>query len=176
MAKKRASKQVKSVSVNKLMRQISTGKLTYEDVLKEYGKMRETAMSRIRRIVKSDIPFYTAERPQFSTVRQIKDMRSLVREYVDLARWMASPYSTVSGRKNTRKEAIETLHKHGYDWVNISNYLQFVEFMQWFKASEYSAKYDSNADIIENVAEEVASTGLNPDVVFALYKERMGVS
>jgi len=176
MAKKRASKQTKGISVNKLVKQISSGQRSYEDVLAEYGKMRETAMSRIRRIVKSDIPFYTAERPKFSTVRQIKDMRSLVREYVDLARWMASPYSTVSGRKDTRKEAIATLHKHGYDWVNISNYLQFVEFMQWFKASEYSAKYDSNDNLIENVAEQVASTGLNPDVVMQLFKEKMGVS
>ena len=167
----RVSKQVRAITVNRLTRELNTGKTTIEEIQRGYNAMREKAMSRIRRIKKSEIPFFTAEAPKFATVKQLKDTRALIHEYADLQRFISSPRSTVTGRKKIREKALASLSKHGVTWVNNSNYLEFVDFIQWFNESEYSARYDSNDNVVEDVANAVANTGLDPEELFKFYEE-----
>lgn len=144
------------MTVNQVVKALSSGDVTMKELRKEYSRLRSIAQKRIGRIEKSAIPFTKGARPYFSKLSNIVTERDLVREYAELSRFIESPSSTAKGRRETREKTIDTLQKRGFN-VNNNNYMQFLNFIEWFKHSEYAAKYDSNADIVQEVF-DMAST------------------
>ena len=138
------------MTVNQVVKALSSGSVTMKELRKEYSRLRSIAQKRIGRIEKSAIPFTKGARPYFSKLTNIVTERDLVREYAELSRFIESPSSTAKGRREQREKTIDTLQKRGFD-VDKSNYMQFLNFMEWFKHSEYAAKYDSNSDIVQEV-------------------------
>lgn len=148
---KRKTKSINYLSINKLNYMLSRGEVNYSDLRKMYTKLRKRAMSRIKTIEESNMPFAEGARPYFTKLSDITTESAFIRELSSLTKWLESPRSTMEGRREVQRKAIETLHSHGLMWVDESNYIDFVNFMNWFNATEYSAKYDSNADIVEDM-------------------------
>lgn len=138
------------MTVNQVVKALSSGDVTMKELRKEYSRLRSIAQKRIGRIEKSAIPFTKGARPYFSKLTNIVTERDLVREYAELSRFIESKSSTAKGRREQREKTIDTLQKRGFD-VDKNNYMQFLNFMEWFKHSEYAAKYDSNSDIVQEV-------------------------
>lgn len=138
------------MTVNQVVKALSSGDVTMKELRKEYSRLRSIAQKRIGRIEKSAIPFTKGARPYFSKLKNILTERDLVREYAELSRFIESPSSTARGRQQQRDKTIDTLQKRGFD-VDKNNYMQFLNFIEWFKNSEFSAKYDSNSDIVQEV-------------------------
>lgn len=145
------------MTVNQVVKALSSGSTTMKELRKEYSRMRSIAQKRIGRIEKSAIPFTKGARPYFSKLSNIVTERDLVREYAELSRFIESPSSTAKGRREQRDKTIDTLQKRGFD-VDKNNYMQFLNFIEWFKHSEYSAKYDSNSDIVQEVFDMASMT------------------
>lgn len=138
------------MTVNQVVKALSSGSTTMKELRKEYSRMRSIAQKRIGRIEKSAIPFTKGSRPYFSKLVNIVTERAFVREYAALTQFLESKASTAKGRRDTREKTIKTLQERGFN-VNNGNYMKFIEFMEWFRHSEYAAKYDSNADIVQEV-------------------------
>lgn len=145
------------MTVNQVVKMLSSGDVTMKELRKEYSRMRSIAQKRIGRIEKSAIPFTKGARPYFSKLSNIVTERDLVREYAELSRFIESPSTTAKGRREQRDKTIDTLQKRGFD-VDKNNYMQFLNFIEWFKHSEYSAKYDSNSDIVQEVFDMASVT------------------
>ena len=71
------------------------------------------------------------------------DVEDLPRELTQLARFVASEKSSVTGLKRIDKQTISTLHQHGYTFVNTKNVRQFGAFMEEMRQAGLSKLYSS---------------------------------
>ena len=160
-------------SVNKIASALRRGKITNKDIIKRYIKTREKVIKQIKRIQKSEIPFTKGDRPKPPPISTFKtnlgdvDMRALIRELASMEKFTKSRGYTVRGRKATRKRTIKTLKERG---INISedDYMNWVEFIKWFRFSAWSALYDSDSERTQQVYEE-GSNASEWNVLFEEY-------
>lgn len=115
-------------------------------VRKEYTRLRDIAQKRIKRLEKAgltDTEVYKRNVKHYPKLGDIKTKNELSARLSDLARFVASERSTVSGFKAIRKKSLETLHEHGYEFVNEANFKDFGEFMAEYRYQHLDQIYDS---------------------------------
>ena len=93
-------------------------------------------------------------------MKDIKDSRTLYSKLTMLSRFIVSEQSTVTGQSRIRDKTISTLQERGYTMVNKFNFLDFVDFMEDFRARKLNKLYDSSRALeLFDLAE---SKGYNP--------------
>ena len=105
---------------------------TEKEARREYQRLRKAALKRIARLAQSEYKSdYIAKhgKDRFSPSSQIVSMRALSRSLSDVRRFLESPQSSITGRRETEARTIKTLRAHGYDFVTKDNIKQFGEFM-----------------------------------------------
>ena len=146
-------------SVNKIASALRRGKITNKDIIKRYIKTREKVVKQISRIQKSDVPFTKGDVPKPPKISEFKtnlgdlDMRAIIRELASMEKFTKSRGYTVRGRKATRRKTIETLKKRGIK-ITSESFMNWVEFIKWFRFSAWSALYDSESERTQQVFEE----------------------
>ena len=119
-----------------------------KEMRKEYARLREVARKRLARMegtpaVRSQA--YKMNRFRFDKPQsQIKSAGELSRRLSDLSRFINAKSSTVRGQRELRAKSLETLHEHGYTFVNEKNIYDFGEFMEWWRSYEYGRLYNSD--------------------------------
>lgn len=109
---------------------------TPENIKHEYQRLRAIAQKRLKRIEESEIGrasktyYYNKDRYKPSSELKPYEMKLLL---ADLAKMMTARTGTLSGIKRARDLAIKTFHKHGYTFVNESNYIDLGEFFRQWK-------------------------------------------
>lgn len=108
-------------------------KLSLEDKKDLLRKFRKTAQDRMYRLEKSKVGAQTAKNWKKMVNFNINEMSEdeINDKIAQLASFLASDRSTVSGIKKIRKKSISKLKEHGYD-VTEENYDDFVDFMNSF--------------------------------------------
>ena len=108
-------------------------KLSLEDKKDLLRKFKKTAQDRMYRLEKSKIGAQTAKNWKKTLNFNINEMSEsdINFKIAQVASFLASDQSTVSGIKKIRKKSISTLQDHGYD-VNEENYDDFIDFMNMF--------------------------------------------
>lgn len=102
------------------------------EVKKEYSRLRSIARKRLERLGKSDFASsqaYQMNKKGFKPLAQLQGQQ-IYYNLNALMRFITAKASTVTGQKEIRAKEIRTLHEHGYTFVNVSNYFQFIEFME----------------------------------------------
>ena len=108
-------------------------KLSLDDKKDLLRKFKKTARDRMYRLEKSKIGDQTAKNWKKTLNFNINEMSEsdINFKIAQLASFLASDRSTISGIKKIRKKSINTLQEHGYD-VTEENYDDFVAFMNSF--------------------------------------------
>lgn len=138
-------------------RAIEEGELTYKEIKKEYSRLRSIARKRLERLADSEwthTEMYQQFKEGFPTLKEIgDDTRELRHELSNVQRFITSKRASVSDLVRGRKEAIETFHEHGYDFVNKQNFREFTEFMEYARKHNLNRIYDSKriADFYESI-------------------------
>ena len=174
LTKKELSKYENSKQVTAAL---NKGLITEKDLIDAYRRLRSDVMSNIRRIQKSDIPFLTGKIPAPPTIKDITgvfgvDKRALLRETGQMLKFLHSKSYTRKQRVTQRKLAIESLEKRGI-YITVNEWGKWREFMEWFKHTEYSALYDSDSQITQDVFEE-GSNSTEWDRLFKEWKSNYG--
>ena len=107
------------------------------DVVREYARLRREATDRLRKLSKSEFAVdkvYTENVGKFKKLSEINSAEELRALTVDAMRFVTARGSSASGLRGIRRDAIATLHEHGYDWVNTKNFREFGEFMEDLRA------------------------------------------
>ena len=153
MAKKKSKNVLLNYKTrNELVGAIQKGQISEAQIKKAYIDLRKQAIRQIKRIESSNVPFY-ADKPYPRAVSKLVTTADLVGEVTDVLRFINSKRYSLTDRRNTKKKIIATLQKHGID-VTEANFEKWIQFIQWFKLSAYSALYDSSSDITEEVFSE----------------------
>lgn len=133
---------------------------TPENIKSEYTRLRKIAQERLREMSKSPIgrESYTFKRNQGRfrpaselTAGQMKVMLS------EVARMITARRGTLAGIKKARRQAIKTLHEHGYTFVDESNFSDVGEFFRQWKDSEFRGYGSTVAlDVYEKIKDSEA--------------------
>lgn len=113
---------------------------TDENIKAEYTRLRKIAQERLRVISKSDIGrasktwYYNQNRFKSSSELKPYERKILLAE---VAKMMQAKTGTLAGIKRQRKKAIQTLHEHGYTFVDESNFIDVGEFFRQWKDTEF---------------------------------------
>lgn len=115
-------------------------------------KFKKTAKDRMYRLEKSTVGKQTAKNWKSTLHFNVDKMNESEINFkiAQLASFLASDQSTVSGIKKIRKKAIKTLRKHGYN-ITEENYDEFIDFMNKFSDDFI---YTSNVPNFFNKASE----------------------
>ena len=110
-----------------------------KELRKEYARLRAVAQKTIKRLGESEFAggaTYRNAVGRFPMTKSIKDKRYLVMALVDISRFLSAKSSSVSGLKEIRAEQVNTWqNQYGYDFVNVTNYSAWVEFLEVLKDS-----------------------------------------
>lgn len=160
MAKWYTATQLSNMSYSQITRLIDSGELSLERLRSAYTDIRKKAMSRARTVSSERVKTEFGNQPKeyFQKQKSLTTSSQLVAAVVDAGKFIRSKGSTITGLKSQRQNIINQAEKLGFD-IDEDNYKQFAAFMKWFHASEYSNKYDSDA---EEVIEVFNSTASNP--------------
>lgn len=123
---------------------IEAGKV--KDVRKEYTRLRDIAQKRLKRLAAAgykNTEVYQRNYKHYPLLKNIKSSSELAQRLSDLSRFIESRRSTVKGIKDTRTQALQTLHEHGYKFVTAENYGEFAEFMETYRNNLLDMEYDS---------------------------------
>lgn len=104
---------------------------------KEYSRLRSIARKRLERLGKSEFAEtaeYQLNKSHYPKLEKIQSSYELANRLTDLQKFLAAKGSTVTGQKRIQKAKLETLHEHGYTFVNKGNIREFGEFMQFMRS------------------------------------------
>jgi hypothetical protein len=130
---------------------ISREWLTPKEAQKEYNRLRAIANKRYEALERNYPASSMAQeyRGGFPSAKGETDDRVYNRLY-NVAKYLESKLSSVTGQRSYRKKAIASLHESGYDFINESNFDQFTAYMDEVKSHSdaRSIEYQSE-DIVE---------------------------
>lgn len=121
--------------------------LTEKQARAEYSRLRSIARKRLERFEGTeweDTNTYKYNKGQFKPLPDIKSKDELYRRLSMVATFIASDTGSVKGLKAQRKRSIETLHSHGYNFVNTKNFKEFSKYMEESRISKIANLYDSD--------------------------------
>ena len=110
---------------------------------KEYTRLRKIANKRLNRLQASEYKESDLAKEYAGGFALLADVKDLPRELTQLARFVASERSSVTGLKRIDKQTVETLQEHGYEFVNAKNVRQFGAFMEEMRQAGLSKLYSS---------------------------------
>ena len=127
-------------------------KFSLEDKKDLLRNFKKTAQDRMYRLEKSKVGYKTAKNWKSTLNFNVNKMNESEINFkiAQLASFLASDQSTVSGIKKIREKAIKTLRKHGYN-ITEENYDEFIDFMNKFSDDFV---YTSNVPNFFNKASE----------------------
>ena len=159
----------KYTSRNKLAADLKKGKITEKELVSVYSRMRKNVMAQIKKIQKSDIPFLAGKVPAPPTVKELRgalgiNQRALLYETAEMLKFVQGKSYTLPQRKAQRKKAVEILKARGIN-ITESEWGKWREFIEWFRHTEYSALYDSDSEVTQEIFEQ-GSSSLEWDKLF----------
>lgn len=110
---------------------------------KEYTRLRKIANKRLKRLQASEYKETDIAKEYAAGFALLADVEDLPRELTQLARFVASEKSSITGLKRMENKTISTLNQHGYTFVNAKNVGQFGAFMEEMRQAGYSKLYSS---------------------------------
>lgn len=173
MSKYLSYNQIANMSYNKLVRALDSGETTVQQLKSAYSYLRGKAIARERRVSQENIvnEFGNTDREYFTKLKNIITPNNLLHELADVNRFLSSNRSTVTGLKKQRQNTINAAEKLGFD-VDKDNYKDFIKFMKWFKSSEYSKKYDSDSEEVQEIFNSSTASVKDWAKAFALFVEK----
>lgn len=155
-----------------------SGTISQSTIRAEYTRLRDIAQKRIKRLGESewrDTEIFRKYREGFPKLSEIPNSTNLSYKLAELSRFVSTKTTTVTGLKQQRARTLETLHKHGYSYVNIKNYKQFGAFMDQYREKTQSKKQRPSDELVE-LYFQTERLGLDPAAVerdFNYYLENL---
>ena len=118
---------------------IKSGEWTDAEIRREYSRLRDIAQKRLERLGRNEPGSFAYRHNvgQYPTLKETgtEGARALLPR---LARFIGAKTGSVTGIREQRAKALESLREHGYTFLNKSNIKQFGQFMEQFRASKGS--------------------------------------
>lgn len=168
--RKRKKRKAERVDLNKYIPEMSGEFFSDTEARKEYNRLRKIAKDRIRSLMGSEYATTTyvqTKRTAFKPSSEYTNTQLRYKLY-DIARFVNSPYSTVSGQRSARLKSARTLRHIGLN-IRDSNIEEFGHFMESVRAKLQDKEYDS--DQAARLFVQITRHHIDPEHVLAHYDE-----
>ena len=141
---------------------------------KLYTELRDIANKRIKRAQKAGYGQNLVIRqgakkiPKIAEIRTEAELRFRIGETAML---LENPLSTISGIERNEAKKLETLARHGCEFVNEGNLQDFGRFMEWVRASYSDRLYDS--DTVTQLYKTVTKGGFTTGAIKRMFDDYM---
>lgn len=146
-------------SITELGKALSAGQISEKTLRRVYNERRRTARRRLATVSSEAVKAEFGNQPDeyFQRSQNLVTTSQLVHALVDVNKFMRSGESTISGLRHQKEQYIERAQERGLP-VDESNYTSWIQFIRWFKNSQYALLYDSDSEEVE----EAFSEGVTP--------------
>lgn len=127
---------------------LETGDLPERQLRKLYTELRDIANKRIKRAQRAGYGQNIVIRQGAKKIPKISEIGSAAELHYrigETAMLLENPQSTITGLERLEQAKLETLVRHGYDFVNERNLQDFGRFMEWVRTYYQDQLYDSDA-------------------------------
>ena len=131
---------------------------------REYQRLRRVAEKRLARLGASefaDSEVYRRNVGGFTPLSKVSSNRELGALLYQVRNFLDARRSSVTGQRAIITEQLETLHEHGYTFVNKSNLKAFGEFMEAARAAAGGTLYAS--DRVAEMYDAAERKGIPPE-------------
>lgn len=134
-------------------------------IRKEYSRLRDIAQKRLERLGRNEPGSYAyrVNVGQYAPARG-QTTEELRTQLPLLAKFIAAKTGSVTGIREQRRKAVETLKASGYTFINSGNIKQFGEFMEAYRAKRGAARSYGSFQAVE-VFEFTQEHGIDPEKV-----------
>lgn len=158
-------------SITELGKALSAGQISEKTLRRVYNERRRTARRRLATVSSEAVKAEFGNQPDeyFQRSQNLVTTSQLIHALVDVNKFMRSNESTISGLRHQKEQYIERAQERGLP-VDAGNYTSWIQFIRWFKNSQYALLYDSDSEEVE----EAFSEGVTPaewENAFRRYKE-----
>lgn len=146
--------------------------LTMKQAREEYSRLRKITNARLERFKGTEwesTDFFKVNYNRFPKLSDIKSDRDLLHNLSAISYVATSQRATVTGNIQERNQKIDTLHRHGYDWVNKDNFQQFSDFMDEFRSHRLAEIYDSEQAV--DIAEILQDKRVDLEYIFQNFQK-----
>ena len=125
--------------------EIARSKMTKREARAEYARLRKIANRRLEALMRNYPKSEVARRYRkgFQPLSKEEKTTRIYKKLYEVARYLNTASGSVTGQRTARKKQLETLHEHGYLFVNKRNLDQFNEFWRTVRAHGDARRYDS---------------------------------
>ena len=135
-------------------------RMTNKEIRQEYSKLRSIANKRLQRLQAAGV----GARGDFRfPVLKGRSNAQIEADLADVSRFLRDPRTTVKGERKFVDNELSMLHEKGYDFINRSNFYDFIDFMEE-KRSEVGGKLFDSGDAAD-VFNEGQRLNIPPDVL-----------
>ena len=119
----------------------------------EYTRMRDTAQKRLKRLQKQ-FPESKAVQSHPQGFKKLKDLdpRDFAKAFSELAKFLKSKGSTVSGQKDIKRKTIKTWQDHGLN-LNSSNYDRVIKILEEMRKRKIVYGSDKAVELADSMME-----------------------
>lgn len=162
-------------SLHEIQAEIVSGNVA--DVRKLYSDLRSIANKRLQRLGEAGFEssaVYKKFSGEFIKLKDISNNAELAHRMDELNRFINNNLSSISGQRRYVNDMLDTLHDHGFDFVDKSNFKEFTDFMDAFREMGYDSIYDSER-VLRDVFQKLPK-GSNKDKIkkaFQQYAKKM---
>lgn len=116
------------------------GQMTNKQIRQEYSKLRSVANKRLGRLQAAGL----GDRGNYRfPVIKGRDNAQIAADLADVSRFLRDPRTTVTGERQFVKQEIKMLHDRGYDFVDRTNFYDFIKFMEEKREEVGNKLFDS---------------------------------
>lgn len=104
---------------------------------REYTRLRDIAQKRLMRLEQSEFAgtqIVRYNRDRFKPLREVSSRSELSHLLSDVARFLVSQKSTVSGQREYVRRSVESMREGGLTAVNEKNFMAITESMDWLSS------------------------------------------
>lgn len=120
---------------------------TERELRKEYSRLRSIARKRLERFKGTEweqSQSYQKNAGKYKALADIRSTAELKKLLTDVAYFVDASTGSVSGLKQQRDRAIATFNERGYDFVNKSNFKDFLSYLEDMRSTKLASIYDSD--------------------------------
>ena len=166
----KSEEKINPFSIEKMLENPETAK----EIRLEYRRLRKIAQKRIKRIGESefrDSNVYKYNKSGFKAITDTKNNYDIALNFVFLENFLSGK-TTVRELRKQKMRTIQTLHDRGYDFVNASNYADFISFMDEMRAKDISNMLPSEQIVdVYSIAEK---KGVSSKTLASAFRKYVG--
>lgn len=155
--------------------EVARSHMSKKEARAEYARLRKIANRRLEALTRNYPKSEVARRYRkgFKPLERFEKSTRIFKKLYEVARYLNMATGSVSGMRAVRKKQLETLHRHGYTFVNKRNLDEFNEF--WREVRTHSAYSEAMSEQVVEQFGKAKKAKIDPQTVarnFEKYLEK----